>query len=184
MKLEREKARQRTRDALVRKARAGHVAGGTVFGYANQPVMAPSGEQRSHVERVVNPEEAAVVRRIFEMAAAGSGVRKIAITLNDEGAAAPVPRRAGRPRSWAPSSVREVLHRDLYRGLVTWGRIRKRDQWGRKRYLERPKVDWVTLARPDLRHGSDELWNSAHVRLERSRVAYLRSTGGQLHGRA
>ncbi len=31
--LEREKARQRTYDAMSRKARAGHVTGGRVFGY-------------------------------------------------------------------------------------------------------------------------------------------------------
>src|SRR5438876_5770596 len=37
--MEREKARQRTYDALLRKARAGHVAGGTVFGYDNRPVF-------------------------------------------------------------------------------------------------------------------------------------------------
>src|SRR2546425_750001 len=33
--LEREKARQRTYDAMIRKARAGHVTGGRVFGYDN-----------------------------------------------------------------------------------------------------------------------------------------------------
>ena len=33
--LEREKARQRTYDAMLRKARAGHVTGGRVFGYDN-----------------------------------------------------------------------------------------------------------------------------------------------------
>src|ERR671922_535629 len=44
--LEREKARQRTYDAMVRKARAGHVTGGRVFGYDN--VRTGSG----HVERV------------------------------------------------------------------------------------------------------------------------------------
>ena len=32
-----------------------------------------------------------------------------------------------RPRSWAPSTVREILYRDLYRGVVVWNRIRKRD---------------------------------------------------------
>ncbi len=32
---EREKARQRTYDAIVRKARAGHVTGGRMFGYDN-----------------------------------------------------------------------------------------------------------------------------------------------------
>jgi len=35
-KLEREKARQRTHDAMLRKARAGHVTGGRVYGYDNE----------------------------------------------------------------------------------------------------------------------------------------------------
>ena len=37
--LEREKARQRTYDAMLRKARAGHVTGGRVFGYDNVEVL-------------------------------------------------------------------------------------------------------------------------------------------------
>jgi DNA invertase Pin-like site-specific DNA recombinase len=140
--LEREKARQRTYDALVRKARAGHVTGGVVFGYRNREVVAGDG-RRQYVERDVDPGEAVVVRRIFELCAAGVGVRRIAIRLNDEGAPAPTPRRSGRPRSWAPSSVREVLYRDLYRGVVIWNRVRKRDVWGLKRYLARPEDQWM-----------------------------------------
>src|SRR4051794_9158419 len=58
--LEREKARQRTYDAMLRKARAGHVTGGRVFGYDN--VRADVGG----VLRVINDDEAAVVRDIFE----------------------------------------------------------------------------------------------------------------------
>jgi DNA invertase Pin-like site-specific DNA recombinase len=126
--LEREKARQRTYDALARKARAGHVTGGVVFGYRNREVVAGDG-RRQYVERQINPDEATIVRRIFELCAGGVGVRRIAIRLNDEAAPAPTPRRSGRPRSWAPSSVREVLYRDLYRGVVIWNRIRKRDVW-------------------------------------------------------
>ena len=49
--LEREKARQRTYDAMLRKARAGHVTGGRVFGYDNVEVAAAQTAQRSHVER-------------------------------------------------------------------------------------------------------------------------------------
>ena len=37
--LEREKARQRTYDAMQRKAQAGHVTGGRVFGYDNVDVL-------------------------------------------------------------------------------------------------------------------------------------------------
>src|SRR5260221_13690988 len=53
--LEREKARQRTYDAMQRKARAGHVTGGLVFGYVNIDVQDVSG-RRSHVQRRTDPE--------------------------------------------------------------------------------------------------------------------------------
>lgn len=42
--LEREKARQRVTDAMTRKARAGHVTGGRVFGYDNVEVLAGADE--------------------------------------------------------------------------------------------------------------------------------------------
>jgi site-specific DNA recombinase len=41
--IEREKSRQRAYDTAVRKARAGHVTGGRVFGYENVPVVTPDG---------------------------------------------------------------------------------------------------------------------------------------------
>ena len=68
--LEREKARQRTYDAMSAKAKAGHVTGGRVFGYDNVEIIGADG-QRSHVERRINDAEAAVVRRIFELVRAG-----------------------------------------------------------------------------------------------------------------
>src|SRR5262245_24183331 len=61
--LEREKARQRVSDAMLRKARAGHVTGGRVFGYDNLEILDASG-RRSHVVRRINEPEAAVVCRI------------------------------------------------------------------------------------------------------------------------
>jgi site-specific DNA recombinase len=186
--LERERARQRTYDALVRKARAGKVTGGVVFGYTNHEVLseAPDGSgqcHRLHVERVVEPQEAAIVRRIFELCAAGLGVKRIAKALNAEGALAPTPRRRGRPRSWAPSSVREVLHRPLYRGEIVWNRLRKRDQWGVKRYAERPETEWIRVPAAELRIVSDDLWEAAHARLNASRASYLRGTRDERWGR-
>ena len=68
--LERDKARQRTHDALQRRAQARHVTSGRVFGYDNIDVAGPAGE-RSHVERQSNEEQVAVVRRIFELCAKG-----------------------------------------------------------------------------------------------------------------
>src|SRR5688572_8599843 len=102
--LGREKARQRTYDAMARKARAGYVTGGRVFGYDNVEVCGPDG-MRSHVTRRVNDAEAAIVRRIFTLCAEGTGLTRITKTLNDEGAPAQRAQQ-GRPAAWAGSSVR------------------------------------------------------------------------------
>jgi site-specific DNA recombinase len=121
--LEREKARQRTYDAMVRKARAGHVTGGRVFGYDNRRTEA------GHVEYVVNRDQAAVVRRIFDLCVKGFGQIAIAKRLNDEHV--PTPRaQQGRLHAWSSSTVREVLYRELYKGVLVWNRTRKRDTWG------------------------------------------------------
>src|SRR5262245_24201492 len=79
--LEREKARQRTYDAMARKARALHVVGGKVYGYDNVEVLDASGH-RQHVVRRVNPQQAPVVARIFTLCAEGMGFTRIAKALN------------------------------------------------------------------------------------------------------
>ncbi|MBI4207199.1 MAG: recombinase family protein [Betaproteobacteria bacterium] len=179
--MEREKARQRTADTMLRKAKAGHVTGGRVFGYENYEVRSRDG-QRDHVERRVIEAEAGVVRRIFELCAQGHGKRRIAHVLNEEGAPAPQPRK-DRPRGWSASSVQEILHRDLYRGWLVWNRTRKRDARGRKRPSARRPEDWIRVPVPHLRIVSDDLWAAAHERLEVSRQSYLRSTDGRLWGK-
>jgi DNA invertase Pin-like site-specific DNA recombinase len=99
--MERERARQRTHDALLRKARSGHVTGGVVFGYTNRPVM--DGAGRTHVERVIDPREAGVIRRIFALTADGWGVKRIAGTQRRGRAGA----RAATP--WAAPGVGAIV---------------------------------------------------------------------------
>jgi site-specific DNA recombinase len=168
--MERDRARVRTHDALRRKAQHGHVTGGLVFGYRNRPVF--DGMRRSHVERVIEPSEAAVVRRIFAHASDGWGVKRIAAALNAEHAPAPLPRRAGRPRGWAPSSVREVLYRDLYRGVLVWNRTARFVRQGARAQRERPDGDIVTVPVPELAIVDDTLWTAAHARLQATAAVY------------
>jgi DNA invertase Pin-like site-specific DNA recombinase len=128
--IEREKAHERTREAMVKKAKAGHVTGGRKFGYENVEILGPNGE-RSHVDRRVNPIQAAVVLRIFRLADQGWGIKCIAHTLNAE--AAPTPRaHQSRKAGWSASTVREVLRSGIYRGAIVWGRTAKRDAWGQR----------------------------------------------------
>ena len=82
--LEREKARQRTYDAMFRKAKAGHVTGGSCFGYRNVEIRGADDDPVARHSRD-QPTEADVVRRIFQLSTAGRGVKAIAKILNDGG---------------------------------------------------------------------------------------------------
>ena len=177
---EREAAQQRTGEALRRKAAAGHVAGGRVLGYDN----VRQGEG-GPVVRVVNEAEANIVRRIFTMAAEGKGLLRIAKTLNAEGIKNPTGQsRNGTAKSaglWSSTGVREILHRDLYRGVVVYGKTRNEYRRGKRVRVEGETP--ITLDRPELRIISDELWEETHDRMKRTHAVYLRRTGGRLGGK-
>jgi site-specific DNA recombinase len=179
--MERDRARVRTHDALLRRAKHGHVTGGVVFGYRNVPIL--DGGRRRYVERVIEPREAAVVVRIFRLTVEGGGVKRIAAALNAERAPAPMPHRAGRPRGWAPSSVREVLHRDLYRGVLVWNRTARVIRQGARAQRERPAADVVRVALPELAIVDDALWTAAQARMAAAAAVYRERTGGQAFGR-
>ena len=174
--IEREKASQRTYDAMRRKALAGHVTGGRVFGYDN--VRTEAGP----TIRVINATEAAVVRRMFELYTEGYGQSRIAKMLNEERAVAPRSQQ-GRPRAWAPSSVHEVLGRPLYRGRIVWNRTRKRDQWGQHRQHPKPEADWLEVEASALRIVPESLWTAVQGRRDQRRAQYLKATGGKTFGR-
>jgi len=171
--LEREKARQRTYDAMLRKAKAGHVTGGRVFGYDNVEVLATDGS-RSHVMRRINDAEAVVVRRIFELCAAGEGLTRITKTLNEDRVPAPRPQQ-GRPVGWAGSTVREVLLRPMYRGEIVWNQTRKRDGWGQAKRRTRAAGEWLRIPAPELRIVSEDLWNAAQARFTERQGKYAQA---------
>src|SRR6185503_739833 len=101
----------------------------------NLPIIDAAG-QRSHVRRAIEETEAAVVRRVFEWSAEGHGTKAIAKRLNAEGLVSPRAQQ-GRSQSWAPTSVRAVLFRPLYRGEIIYGQTQKRDTWGRTHQTDR-----------------------------------------------
>ncbi len=162
--MERERAKQRTADAMLRKAKAGHVTGGKTYGYDNREVLSAEGH-RLHVLRVVNQQEAAIVRQIFDMCAGGLGITRIAKQLNAE--YVPAPRQS--PRGWAPSAVREILHRELYRGQIVYGQLEKIVRGGTKRRRPRDEKDWVRVEAPDLRIIERDIWETVQARIAKSK---------------
>jgi site-specific DNA recombinase len=165
------------------RRKPGYVTGGRVFGYRNHDVAigvdAHGRPIRSHVERRINEDEAVVVREIFSLAAQGVGRAAIAKRLNLQGRQSPRAQQ-GRLNGWWQSSVREVLFRDTYRGVIVWNKTKKRDEFGRAKAKDRPASEWMRIEAPQLRIVSDAQWNAAHERLANTRAAYLRSSGGKL----
>jgi hypothetical protein len=162
--IEREKSRVRTYDALLSRAQSGKTVGGRCFGYRNE--RHPDG-----VRRVKDPDEAAVVRRIFTMAAQQYGLSRIAKTLNEEGLPCPRPQQ-GRPAGWAPSSIHALLRRDVYRGVVVWNKTRKRDAWGVKHQQSRPERDWLRVEVPELAIIDEALWTAAQSAMSQQRARF------------
>jgi len=187
--MERERSRSRTYDAMLRKAKAGHVTGGSVFGYDNVDIAGtvPDAQgrlKRSHVELCVNDAEAEIVRTIFRRYADGQGFTTIAKALNAEGAVCPRPRPSpSKPKGWVSSSVRQVLLRRLYVGEQVWGKTKKRTPWGIKKAQRRAEQDWLIIPVPQLRIVPVELWEEVQKRWAHLRKLYLRATDGRLHGR-
>jgi hypothetical protein len=161
---ERERAKQRTYDAMLRKAKAGHVTGGKVYGYDNHEVFSAEGH-RLHVLRVVNQTEAAIVRQIYDRYAGGLGIGRIAKHLNAEGIQA----ARQSPRGWASSAVREILHRPLYKGEIVWNQHQKIVRGGTKKRREREEKHWIRIDAPDLRIITPALAASVAVRLSRTK---------------
>jgi Recombinase len=86
--------------------------------YDNVKIFGPT-RTKLHTERRINEAEAAVVRRIFDLCAAGKGVKTIAKILNAEGA--PTPQPINRQlRGWAASSMRAVVYRRTYLGEIVY----------------------------------------------------------------
>ncbi len=175
--MERERARQRTRDAMIRKARAGHVTGNRTYGYDNDVVSSPEG-QRLHVARKINLDEAAIIRRIYELCASGLGLTRIAKKLNAESVLPPRNHRSG----WAPTAIREILRRPLYRGEIVWGKAEKTTRGGARAIRRRPESEWLRIEAPELRIVPAELARAAEERMASTRSVFARVPNGRLVG--
>jgi DNA invertase Pin-like site-specific DNA recombinase len=170
---------RKTHRGLEGRALLGFHTGGRCFGYDNVP-------EQGGVRLRINPAEAGVVRRIFEMAADGGSLKGIARGLNLEGVPCPRPRAGKQYATWCPTAIREMLRRDLYAGRIVWNHSRFVKQPGTNKRVrrERPRVEWHTLERPDLRIIDEALWRRVQNRLAFVAQRFSRGPRAGLYHRA
>ena len=110
--IEREKIIERTARGKKERARTGRLPQGTGIGCFGYTYVLGTGR------RVLNPEQAPIVVRIFEEFVAGKSCNRIANDLNADD----IPTFTG--RRWHPITARRVLDNETYTGRTVFGRTR------------------------------------------------------------
>ena len=176
--------REKTWRGQLGRALQGKLPGGKAYGY---DVVVPRDANAGAGERLINPAEAAIVRRIFEEFAAGHSPRAIAKRLNKERVRGP----GGRP--WGDTTIRGqaargngILNNALYAGRLEWNRCgyMKDPRTGKRVARPNPREKWEVISVPKLRIVDDKLWNRVKARQKTLRVAMSRQTSGNALNRA
>ncbi len=128
----------------TKKEQGQYVSGTSPFGYRKSP-------QDRHM-LLIDEEEAAVVKRIFQMTAEGKTSAEIAEHFNKEGVKTPIQFRIEKqevkkqPKGssfwWSRSTVCAILRNPVYTGDIVYGKY-TRYEVGGKNHL-RPKCEWKT----------------------------------------
>ncbi|WP_237751485.1 recombinase family protein [Sphingobium sp. DC-2] len=143
----------------------GRVPAGLAYGYRTANQVDSRGNLLRGL-RVIDEEQAAIVRRIFREVATGRSTRAIAASLNAEGVPGP---RGGEWRGSTIHGDRQrmngLIQNQIYIGKIVHNRTSKvTDPRTRKTLIKpNPESEWMSEDAPDLRIIDDELWNAAQA---------------------
>ena len=149
----------KVRRGMAGVIRDGRHAGGRAYGYRPRPGR-PG-------ELEIVPDEAAVIRRIFERYLAGETPRAIAGVLNSEGVAPP------RGIAWNASTINGnrarghgILLNAIYTGRLVWNRVRmvKDPDTGKRVSRVNPEAEWQIVEAPDLQIIDDATFEAVAAR--------------------
>ncbi|RGP35143.1 recombinase family protein [Pseudotabrizicola alkalilacus] len=168
---------QKTHRGLEGRVAAGLSAGGICYGYSVKRELRADGTVTTG-ERLIVPEEAATVLRIFNDYDAGLSARAIAAALNHEGV--PSPRSDVGDGTWGASTISGnwkrgtgILNNELYIGILVWNRqrfVKDPHTFKRQARLNPPEA-WKCHDVPDLRIIDDALWDRVKARQGAIRAA-------------
>jgi site-specific DNA recombinase len=183
---ERAKILERTARGRRGRAQAGHVPGGRrTFGY----VYVKHASKGAHYE--VDPEEAALVERIFRLyAEGGHSLLTLAALLTCEGVKTPKDRfRTLGVRVWHSSTLANMLRNTAYIGTLYDGKTQRapglKDPDKKTRSLRQPREEWIAIAVPPIvdpqlfaAAQAQLVQNKAHAKRNRKHAYLL--VGGRL----
>ncbi len=161
--LQREEGAKKVKRGMIGVVRSGRNAGGKAYGYS--PVAGKKGELE------IVEEEAAIVRRIFDLYSAGVAPRTIAGILNREGIRAP------RGKKWNASTINGsgqrgngILRNPIYAGRIVWNRVRmvKDPSTGRRLSRANDESEYETTDAPHLRIIPADIFEAVQLRKQQT----------------
>ena len=184
--------RKKTLRGQIGQKERGFIVGEATYGYRSVAVgevrMDKKGRPRPEgYKMTVDPQEAAVILRIFKEFVAGCSESRIVKGLNAEG----VPGRRTSKKGWSPATIHRLLRNEKYVGRWIWNRTetRRDPRTGRRRQFPKPESEWFITEDQALRIVPQRLWDRARRRMESVRKVWPGGRGkrgfqGQRGGRA
>ncbi len=180
----------KTHRGLTGQALKCNHTGGRTFGYRHVPQEHPTDKDAYGrpiiiaVRRKIDPEQAKVVRQIFEWYADGHSANWIADELNRLHIPGPAAswKRKEPSLLWTVSAIRGdpkrgtgILNNQLYRGTIIWNRRQwlKDPDTGEVSARQRPEKEWIIKERPELAIISPELWATVQARQDSRQQAQV-----------
>jgi DNA invertase Pin-like site-specific DNA recombinase len=171
--------RAKTRRGLEGRAHAGYSTGGLPYGYGSVPAADGYGKIIGHrIE--VDAEQAAVVRRVFNMYEEGRSLSVIAKALNDDKVPPPRVKTRHRRHGWIASTIRAFLRNSAYTGAWSFGKRQWRKVPGTniRRPRPRPESDVIRTEHPDRRIVDQQTWDEVQARIRRVSDFYTKGKAG------
>lgn len=121
--LERNQIVENVKMGMTQRAKKGEHNGKLPLGYRVVPDPSNHSKKRSKAVAIV-PEEAIIVRKIFELYASGRGLKSIANELNHSGY------KTKKGNAFSTTAIKEILNNPFYNGKVRYNRY---ENWSNKR---------------------------------------------------
>ena len=149
------------------------VTGPRIYGYRMANCISDTGKPVRGL-RVIEPDEAEIVRRIHRLYLQGMSPREIVLLLNSEGIPGP------HGRAWTIDNIRGrsdtgILRNNTYQGILVYGRTKSRRHpvTGKRSFVSTPQEEWKIVPAPELRIIDPETWDAVQEELSRRRKRHL-----------
>ena len=158
--------RKKTHRGQLGQKQRGFFVGESTYGFRSYPHgnvrIDKRGRTRPEGYKMrIEPDEAAVIRRIYDDFAGGFAINRLVAQLNEEGVLHPKAGGSG----WGPATLDRILSNPKYIGRWTWNRTgTRRDRAGRRRTYVKPESEHFVLVDESLRIIPQSLWDAVQAR--------------------